>query len=299
MKKYLPYIFLSIIFVTLLVFLSNRNSLNFIEEQKNIPTITQQSQDILITSPSINDSVSSPFQIIGKVKSSWMFEGSFSVELLDNNHLNIAQSVCSEINPGSWVTEGMVDFVCDLKFQTNNSGGYLKFMADNPSGLPQNEKTYVTPIKLTPTDTALQNWKTYKNEEYGFEFQYPTELNVNLEFENTYPSQTIINLIPDIYDPDKGKSNSIGINIYKNQEKHSSSDWMKNNFSHSNFTNQNYENIIIAGISGYRYVAEATGKITITVFSYQNNIFVLNTYGYEKYLDQILSTFKFTKQSVL
>lgn len=171
-KQYLPLAILSVLFVLLLLFLNNRKSLNFVEEQKQIfPTIIKNTEEIIVTSPELTNSISSPFKIIGKVKNSWMFEGSFSVDLLDSNHQYINKSVCNEVTPGSWTSEEMIDFVCDLKFQTQSSSGYLKFFADNPSGLPQNEKSSEIPVKFLP-DTST--WKTYTNNDLNISFSCPS-----------------------------------------------------------------------------------------------------------------------------
>lgn len=153
----------------------------------------------------------------------------------------------------------------------------------------------IIPTAFNPD--PISNWKTYYNEKHEFEIQYPQELNIDTKFENTYLNQTVINLLPDVYDPDRGEGDSIGIVVYKNQRKYSPLEWMRNNPSYSNYSNQSYEDIIINGKKGHKYVAEAMGKITTIVFSHENNIFLLYTYNYEKYLDQILSTFKFVTPS--
>jgi hypothetical protein len=119
------------------------------------------SQKTLIPVPtpisvSIDSPLSSPFEVVGKVQSSWMFEGTFSVELLNSDYQNISSANCSETIPGSWTQEEMIEFTCNLNFRVNSSNGYLVFRADNPSGLPENDKTFTIPVSFSSNSDTMK-----------------------------------------------------------------------------------------------------------------------------------------------
>lgn len=64
MKQYLPLAFLSIIFVLLLVFLNNRNSLNFVEEQKQLIPTTVPTPTVVQTQTYRNEKYGFEFEYL-------------------------------------------------------------------------------------------------------------------------------------------------------------------------------------------------------------------------------------------
>ncbi len=101
--------------------------------------------------------ISSPLTVTGKIDSSWMFEGSFNIKLLDSNRKVIIQSIAKEVTPGSWTQGGKVDFKAVLNYSAKSNPMYLVFEADNPSGLKENAKSYIVIVKskLTTTPTPV------------------------------------------------------------------------------------------------------------------------------------------------
>lgn len=113
----------------------------------NIPTKTS----IYITTPELPLTLTNPTIVIGKVDRNWVFEGSFPVDLFDDQNQILFQGTASVPN---W-TEGtgeLVDFTLNLNFTTSASSGYLIFRKDNPSGLPENDQSLTLPVSFSHND---------------------------------------------------------------------------------------------------------------------------------------------------
>ena len=106
----------------------------------------QVSTEVVVETPLPDSVVVSPLNVSGKINNSWLFEGQFTIELLDNEENEIAFAVANEVVPGSWLEHGMVDFTATLNFVTNAESGYLVFIKDNPSGLPEFDDSYEIPV---------------------------------------------------------------------------------------------------------------------------------------------------------
>lgn len=100
------------------------------------------------STPKKNAKVASPLTVQGAVPSGWMFEGIVPVKLLDENKNVITQAPGEEVNPGAWMDEEPDQFTATLTFTTTAKSGYLVVGADNPSGLPENDKSYEIPVKF-------------------------------------------------------------------------------------------------------------------------------------------------------
>ncbi|HBP51496.1 MAG: hypothetical protein US68_C0010G0095 [Candidatus Shapirobacteria bacterium GW2011_GWE1_38_10] len=100
---------------------------------------------VIVSSPNLSQSIKSPVTISGKIDRSWVFEGSFPVELLDSNGKSIFKGNATVPN---WTEtlDKYADFSLDLKYTTKLSTGTLIIKNDNPSGLPENDKSYKIPI---------------------------------------------------------------------------------------------------------------------------------------------------------
>ena len=118
--------------------------------------------EIVLFSFKSNQTVTSPLIINGKAIGNWFFEASFPVELVDqyNNHLanGVAQA------QGDWMTTNFVDFKVQLGFVAQEDmNGFLIFRNDNPSGLPQNNKEFIVPVKILKTDNSTSKVYIYFN----------------------------------------------------------------------------------------------------------------------------------------
>ena len=108
-----------------------------------------------------NQVITSPLQIDGKARGFWFFEASFPIKLVDENNnilaITIAQAkedpVTGEVN---WMTEDFVDFEAKLEFvPEKNQKGFLIFMRDNPSGLPENNEEFKVPVQMEAVETTI------------------------------------------------------------------------------------------------------------------------------------------------
>lgn len=102
----------------------------------------------IITTPQSNSKITSPLTISGTVPPGWMFEATAHVKLADDEGNNIAAGVITEKTPGTWMSGNPVEFTNTLPFQTSAKSGYLIIEADNPSGLPENNKQFIIPVKF-------------------------------------------------------------------------------------------------------------------------------------------------------
>mgnify|MGYP003801443913 FL=1 len=69
-----------------------------------------------------------------------VFEASFPVELFDNQGKSLFKGTASASN---WTDNNgdLVDFTATIKFSTSANSGILEIKNDNPSGLPENDKS--------------------------------------------------------------------------------------------------------------------------------------------------------------
>lgn len=109
------------------------------------PTATSSAKPTL-TSPLPNSKVTSPLKVSGTAPAGWMFEGQLTLKLLDSKKKVITQGIGKETVPGSWQTGKPAQFSGTLTFTTIDTSGFLVVEAGNPSGLPENAKTYEVPV---------------------------------------------------------------------------------------------------------------------------------------------------------
>lgn len=107
-----------------------------------------QGTPVKIKSFSLVSPTKGPLVIKGTVESGWMSEGSFLVKLLDASRQEIASASAKETISGSWQSGKAVEFSVSLTFTTESNSGFLVFQNDNPSGLPENAKSFEIPVKF-------------------------------------------------------------------------------------------------------------------------------------------------------
>jgi hypothetical protein len=73
------------------------------------------------------------------------------------------------------------------------SWGTYTLVKPSPSKLPEGEETVVPKEKPPTTEDEFKDWKTYRNEKYGFEIRYPTHC-VVAEQRGIWPYLDIVNL---------------------------------------------------------------------------------------------------------
>ncbi len=111
-------------------------------------TSSQLSDTIVVTSPAVHGTITSPLSITGKARGTWYFEASAPVALLDSNGSIIAQGTITA--QGDWMTTDFVPFTGSLSFppQAAGSVGTLVLTNDNPSGDPAKQKTLDIPVQF-------------------------------------------------------------------------------------------------------------------------------------------------------
>ncbi len=103
--------------------------------------------EVVIDSPKIGDIVTSPIRVTGKAKGNWFFEANIPVMLKDENGTVIAQQGMHA--DGDWMTTDYVNFSGMLSFPTPTTDyGVLIINNDNPSGLPEFDKSFVVPVRF-------------------------------------------------------------------------------------------------------------------------------------------------------
>lgn len=103
--------------------------------------------ELIINSPIKNESVTSPFVVMGQVPGSWSFEGSFQIELLDKNGKRLEAKTVQLI--GEWTTEEFVLFDATLKYSGYSGDATVILHKDNPSGLTENDDSVSIDVVLS------------------------------------------------------------------------------------------------------------------------------------------------------
>ncbi len=103
-------------------------------------------QEIILDLPSPNQSISSPLLVSGKAIGPWFFEADFPMQLVDSDGEIISSGIAHA--KSEWMTTNLVEFEGTLNFYTEKEFGKLVLKKDNPSGLPENDKSYSVPVKF-------------------------------------------------------------------------------------------------------------------------------------------------------
>jgi hypothetical protein len=104
---------------------------------------------VAVENPQVNSLVSSPLEISGQVRGTWLFEATMPVYLETQAGNEVASSFVQTTE--DWMTEELVSFSGQIEYEISSSTpGYLVFEKANPSGLPQNDDEYRMPIIIAP-----------------------------------------------------------------------------------------------------------------------------------------------------
>ena len=101
---------------------------------------------LVVELPRANDIVVSPMAIEGNVVGGgWFFEASFPIKVLNAKGDVIGRGTAQALS--NWMSTGTVPFAASIAFTAPHTAtGTLVFSADNPSGLPANEKSFSVPV---------------------------------------------------------------------------------------------------------------------------------------------------------
>ncbi|MFA6306477.1 MAG: GerMN domain-containing protein [Patescibacteria group bacterium] len=111
----------------------------------------KQPDEVLVTMPQANQTVSSPLAVEGQARGNWFFEASFPIELIDDQGKILGQSYVQA--QSDWMTENFVLFKGEINYQAAaTTTGMLVLKKDNPSGLPENDKKIEMPVLISPSE---------------------------------------------------------------------------------------------------------------------------------------------------
>lgn len=110
-----------------------------------IPTATPNSiSEVNITSIKSQGLITSPVEILGTIDRSWTWEGTFQIEIVDGNGESLNSFPVGVIFEND--DDKVGEFSISIPFESTTESGFIVVHSDNPSGLPENEKTFKLPI---------------------------------------------------------------------------------------------------------------------------------------------------------
>ncbi|OIP79317.1 MAG: hypothetical protein CO002_03625 [Candidatus Portnoybacteria bacterium CG_4_8_14_3_um_filter_44_10] len=175
----------------------------------------------------------------------------------------------------------VVGLVCGWLFFSKQ-----KELPTTETSSPNNEEQQTATTLSAATTSSTLTLKTYRNEEYGFEFQYPEDWAVEENYFVNYYSEFNLKVVPT---NERHSSFPIGINIVLPE-------FIDKSFGGIEKTTSN---IILDGVQGikYEYNFEDRKEIAVILPMGDSRI-IIGTDDSEQYmeiLDQIVSSFKFLK----
>ena len=111
------------------------------------PKPSPLSKEIKITSPKVDQLVTSPLVLTGEAIGQWYFEAVFGVSIVDQDNNELGRSFLEA--QSDWMTPNFVPFKGEIKFTPGNAkSGKVIFANDNPSGEPSLQKTFEVPVRF-------------------------------------------------------------------------------------------------------------------------------------------------------
>lgn len=108
---------------------------------------TLEEHDVILFGPFPEKEIDTTFMISGAARGMWYFEASFPIHLMTLEGEELAVAVAQA--QGEWMTEELVPFTTTMVAPSTASGLHmLVIKKDNPSGLPEHDKSYEIPVVL-------------------------------------------------------------------------------------------------------------------------------------------------------
>lgn len=113
----------------------------FAEEIPEKVTYKNSSEDLIkVENPYPGSVTGKEFSVTGQARGTWYFEASFPVQVLDKDGKVLFEGPAQA--QSDWMTENFVPFKIDIKVpQTYMGPATLVLKNDNPSGLPENDRS--------------------------------------------------------------------------------------------------------------------------------------------------------------
>lgn len=233
------------------------------------------------------------------------------VQGMEENNPPLAQVPVSESKNPSFISRRFKLITVMLATALIASGATYAIL--NLQNKPPTQPQPITTQPSSPTSNPDQtvNWKTYKNNAYGFEFKHPPDWSMKAFNDDTYfifgPSEAVENATS--LQLNHGWNTGLSIDIYKNPHKiedleREGIDETDNPNSPKPLNKYSYEKINLGGLSANKRVSLSEEEyilfphtyITLNANDHGWSVMFPNT-DYEgnhyKGYDQILSTFKF------
>ncbi len=106
-----------------------------------------RSDDPYVLEPYSAQVVTSPLKVKAQAPGTWFFEASLPVVLLDENKIILGTGVGTA--EGDWMTTDFVPFHAEIAFKPGAATkGWVVIKKSNPSGLPQNERSFEIPVQF-------------------------------------------------------------------------------------------------------------------------------------------------------
>lgn len=111
------------------------------------PEFTGKPDLIFASNIQAGDKIQNPVLVRGEARGYWFFEASFPVEVRDGSGNVLGRGIATA--EGEWMTEEFVPFFATIEFSPGgNTEGFLAFVKDNPSGLPEHDDELLIPVRF-------------------------------------------------------------------------------------------------------------------------------------------------------
>lgn len=113
---------------------------------------------ILVSTPTLNQTIASPVTIEGIARGSWFFEASFPISIVNWDGLIIGEGIAHAED--DWMTEDFVPFTATVSYTLPNDTlydrGAIILRKDNPSGLPEHDDALEIPVTFSELNIQVQ-----------------------------------------------------------------------------------------------------------------------------------------------